>query len=199
MKSCTAFLIGFVPPDTFLATARVIRPVLIGFWLCASVSPPLRHLCFGQCPTVHVYTHASIDSVISVDFVVSVDRYAFVNLLAFVDLPVLVDSSVPRVRRARGPVVFSDLERPKLRSSAIRSTPFEPSSEVAMLDLLLAFWSCTAFLIGFVPPDTFLATARVIRPVLIGFWLCASVSPPVRHLCFGQCESSCLAPMLRLG
>ncbi|KAL4295755.1 hypothetical protein GQ457_12G029260 [Hibiscus cannabinus] len=61
------------------------------------------------------------------------------------------------------------------------------------------FRSCTAFLIGFVPPDTFLATARVIRPVLIGFWLCASVSPPVRHLCFGQCESSCLAPMLRLG
>ncbi|KAL4331976.1 hypothetical protein GQ457_07G003250 [Hibiscus cannabinus] len=44
MKSCTAFLIGFVPPDTFLATARVIRPVLIGFWLCASVSPPDRHL-----------------------------------------------------------------------------------------------------------------------------------------------------------
>ncbi|KAL4283522.1 hypothetical protein GQ457_16G017510 [Hibiscus cannabinus] len=112
------------------------------------------------------------------------------------------------VRRARGPVVFSDLERPKLRSPVVRSTPFEPSSEVAMLDLLLAFWvllleynmmSCTAFLIDFVPPDTFLATARVIRPVLIGFWLCASVSPHVRHLCFGQCESSCLAPMLRLG
>ncbi|KAL4303048.1 hypothetical protein GQ457_10G012340 [Hibiscus cannabinus] len=63
---------------------------------------------------------------------------------------------------------------------------------------------CAIFFLYYFPdrlcaPDTFLATARVIRPVLIGFWLCASVSPPVRHLCFGQYKSSCLAPMLRLG
>ncbi|KAL4378495.1 hypothetical protein GQ457_02G026670 [Hibiscus cannabinus] len=43
MKSGTAFLIGFVPPDTFLVTTRVIQPVLLGFWLYSSVpqGPPV--------------------------------------------------------------------------------------------------------------------------------------------------------------